>query len=344
MSETEERHLPATQRKLRKAREEGQVARSQDFTALAALPALVWLVMDWGSFQGQIQSLMARLLAFSAELESAELLRVALAGMVEVMWISLPLLAISAVAGIVLNVIDTGGPLLSFKSITPDIQNLSPLQGFKRIFSSRAAINSGLALVKLGVFTAVMAVCGYVSFRVIMRAQLCGMPCLPDTARQLVFTLIVAATLLFVLAAIIDWLVSRALFRKEMMMSMTEMKKENKEIYGSPEFRSMRKQEGRRQVENASRLGVHKATLVLRSKGQAVALRYNPSDTPAPMIVAWASGDAAQQMIAQANDYGIPVLLNPRLAQHLAQRGRVGDYVPRDSFREVATEIIRAGG
>jgi type III secretion protein U len=341
MADSEERNLPPTGAKLRRARKEGQVAHSRDLVTLAMLPTLLWLVFNWRGFETDLKAVM--LAAFTAEhtLEADYVVRV-IAPMIlnAIGWIVMPPLLLALAFGVALSVADTQGFVFSAKPIAPDFNRINPGQGFKRIFSARTLTDAGFSLLKLALFVGAAALILTAAMGQLRRLQVCGLPCLPQTITATVVPLLIAAVTLFFAYAIVDFILSRNLFRLEMRMSMTEMKHENKETYGNPEQKRRRKDEGRRMMSGPKRLGVSAATLMIETAEGIVGVRYAPAEIRAPVVVSKSRRAAAEEQRAEARGLAIPIVRNDALADRLLERGVVGAIIPQETFTDVANEIV----
>jgi type III secretion protein U len=343
MADTEERNLPPTAAKLRRARKEGKVAHSRDLVTLALLPVLLWLMLNWRGFETDLKAVLLAAFAQDLTIEPDYLVRV-LAPMLlnMIITVSVPVMILGAVVGVLLSVVDTQGFVFSAKPIAPDFNRINPGQGLKRIFSARTFTEAGFNLLKLVLFAGVAVLILTAAMPQLRRLQVCGLPCLPQTLTVTVIPLVIAAVAVFAIAALVDFILSRNLFRIEMRMSMTELKHENKESYGNPEVKRRRKDEGRRMMQGPKRLGVSAATLMIESGAGVVGVRYAPAEVRAPVIVSKSRGAAAIEQRAEADALGVSIIRNAALADRLLERGIVGAIIPQETFTDVANEIVKS--
>jgi type III secretion protein U len=344
VSETEEKKHQPTQAKLRRSRREGRVAQSRDVVALAALPALFWLVFSWKSFENSIKRMMSEAFASDFAPDTASLTHKLLPAVAaDAFYIVLPISIVIIVLTILLAVVDMGGFIFAGKPIAPDFSKLNPSEGFKRIFSARTGVETAIGLLKLFAFSLFTFSILYGGLERIIAVQACGLPCLPRMFSIVVVPLIALSTLLYVFAAIADFLVSRQLFKRDMMMTDTELKRDNKESYGNPEVKRRRKDEGRNLMGQAKKLGPLASTLMVYSANEVIGIRYVQGETAAPVIVAKGKDLEAAEMMALARTNKIPLVNRPALAANLMARGMKGQFVPADTFTDVASAIIVSG-
>jgi type III secretion protein U len=307
------------------------------------LPVLLWLVFNWRDFETDVKAVMLVAFAQDYTIEPDYLVRIVAPMILERMiWVVMPLMLFSATFGILLSVVDTQGFIFSAKPIAPDFNRINPGQGLKRIFSARTMTDAGFNLLKLALFASVAVLVLTAAMNTLRRLQVCGLPCLPQTLSATVLPLIIAALALFSIAALIDFILSRNLFRFEMRMSMTEMKHENKDSYGNPEQKRRRKDEGRRMMTGPKRLGVSASTLMIETEDGIVGVRYAPAEIRAPVIVSKARGAAAIEQRSEATTLNILIVRNAPLADRLLDRGIVGAIIPQETFTDVANEIVKS--
>jgi type III secretion protein U len=343
-SETEEKKHPPSASKLRRSRREGRVAQSRDVVVLAVLPVLFWLVMGWHSFTASLKRLMAS--AFSADFSADKetLTHKLLPGFAEdVASIIYPIILVTILLVVLVAIVDMGGFVFSTKPITPDFSKLNPTEGFKKMFTAKTGIEMIIALIKMFAFSMFTYGIIYGGIEKIIEVQSCGFGCLPRMYSIAIAPLVALATLLYVFSAIADFLVSRAMFKREMRMTDTELKRDLKESYGNPEVKRRRKDEGAQLMGSAKRLGTAASTLMLYGQDEAIGIRYVAGETAAPVIVAKGKLADALEMVAYGRANGIPSLSRPTLARVLTDRGMKGQFVPADTFTDVASAIIASG-
>jgi type III secretion protein U len=344
MADSEERNLPPTSSKLRRARRDGKVPHARDVVALSFIPVLLWLIINWRSFEADLKAILISVFAQDYAL-GADVLVHGIAPMVFrlILWVALPPLIMAAVIGIILSVLDTQGFVFSAKPLAPDFGRINPGDGLKRIFSARTLTDAGFGLVKLLLFAGIAAFVLLAALSALRRLQVCGYACIPQTVSVTIIPLVIGAVALFVAAALIDFVLSRNLFRLEMRMSFTEMKHENKENYGSPEQKRFRRDIGRQFASGTTKLGMGAATLMFEGPDILIAVRYVPSEIRAPVVVAKARGGTRlTEGLELAQRQTIPISRNRALAEILMQRGVVGAIIPKETFTDVANEIVQA--
>jgi flagellar biosynthetic protein FlhB len=338
-NEAQDRNLPATERKIRKARSEGQVARSRDlshFTALATVGAL--LVAATPTVSVRLRALLASGLHFDArfiERPDAMVERLVELGL----W--LPLLALPLGLCILLaslaSALAAGGWSFTFKPLTPKFGKLNPLSGLAQLLSP-ARLGDTL---KSCVLALVLGVIGsyYLRARLGSFSDAMAMP-LPAALAQVGRTLLDGLMLLVIaLAAFaaVDLPLQRALWRKRLKMSREEMKQELKELEGNVEVKAKVKARMREFAKRRMLTQVPKADLVVMNPTHyAVALKYDEATMAAPRVLAKGADLLALRIRDIARDAKVPVLRSPPLARALYAHVEIDREIPAQLFSAVA--------
>lgn len=337
----EKRHQP-TKSKLKRARREGNVPHARDVMAMTTWPTLLWIYFNWPSFEASLKRLISAVVTADLNMPAEDAVgRIAGGVLSEAYAIIIPIMLVAALMAIVISIIDTGGIIFAAKPVAPDFDRINPAKGIKRIFSRRTAVESAYGLLKLALFALVTVAIISTAVEVLRQTQACGVPCLPAALAATVDPLLAIFLAFFLIAAVADFLLGRSLFRHEMRMSDTELKRENKDVYGNPELKRHRRERGAEMASGPSRLGLRAATFVVVGRDQVVGVRYMPAEAPAPFVVVKAQGRARTDLLSEARRLGISRVANERLAALLHARGTPGDIVPPDSFADIAREILR---
>ena len=338
---SDEKTEQPTPKRLRDAREKGQVAKSQDVPSaltvmavagyfLAMAPDMLKTIMTMGEIPMLIMNRpFSEALGIAVSTTLACSLRVAgpLVGMV----MGVALCANLAQVGV----------MFSVQSALPKLDNVSPGKWFKKVFSVKNAVEFLKNIIKV----TVLGVTVYVIFSDYL-PRLFRIPqgnigdmwsLLGSAAGDLVLT---AAGVFCVIAAA-DWFFQKWQFNKQNMMSKDEVKREYKESEGDPLIKSKRKQLHQEMIAQNQMANVRKAkVLVTNPTHFAVALDYEKDRTPLPVILAKGQGVLAQRMIRVAEEEGIPIMRNVPLARSLYEQGTEQSYIPQDLIGPVA-EVLR---
>jgi len=341
--ESEEKNLPASQKKLTDARRKGQTSNSKDLVSgFTMLAATLYLLYRWPMMRDRLVELID-IVSTSADRPFAETWPRAVYGTIDVLiTTTVPLLAVVFAVAVVMGMAATGGPLFSFESVKLQFDHISPMKGAKRIFSSKNVIEFVKSLVKVIVLTAAFwtVLRGFIP--PLFQIPACGESCLGQMVISTLQPLAVTAVIAFVIIGVLDMPLQRHLFLKEMRMSLTEKKKEMKEMEGNPQIKAERRRLQFMFAGKKVRKGVRHAAFVVAQEDRVVGIRYHREDEPVPLICSKARGQAADDMVAEARRLGIPVAEDPSLVDVLIPHA-VGDRIPPDAYTDVARLLVRFG-
>jgi flagellar biosynthesis protein FlhB len=341
MAETsaQQKNLPASQRKLDKARADGQVARSRDlghFGVIAAGGALLMVAAAPAS--GWLRDALARSLRF----DRAQALGVDAIGQQMLGWTT-TLLVFVAPFGLAMMVvgilagIGTGGWTWTMKPLTPQFSFLNPLTGIGRVFSKQQVINALKASLLALVLGSVGA--AYLGSQLDAFAGILSLP-LPAAIGAVSGSLVSGVgfiVLALAVFAVIDVPLQRRLHADRLKMSFQELKQEHKELEGNAEIKGKVRARMREMTQRRMMAAVPKADLVVMNPTHyAVALKYDDEKMAAPRVVAKGADLIALRIRDLARDSQVPVLEAPVLARALYAHAELDREIPAALFAAVA--------
>ena len=339
---TQERTEAPTARRLSKAREDGQVARSVELPAAAVMISAVTLLFLSGSWLllKLAEGFKAGFVIDRTTLLSPDLLPAMVgAQLLHAFGVIAPILLLTAVVAIVASGL-TGGYLFSVKALLPKGSKLNPLNGLKRMFGPKAAVELIKALLKFALVAGVLVAMVQVNLGDLVR--LGNMPLEPAMRRagELIVESALYVTLSLVLIAAIDVPWQKYDFLKRMRMTKQEVKDELKDIEGRPEVKAQIRRR-QREMSNARMMQkVKDADVVITNPEHfAVALAYDPAGDGAPTLVAKGADLMAQQIREEANRHGVPIFEAPPLARALFFTTEVERPIPEALYLAVAQVI-----
>lgn len=331
-----------TARKLSKAREEGQVARSTELPAAAVtIAALGMLYLTGGPLVAKLAEAFASGFHFDRKLVRSPNLLPAMFGheLFEAFLLIAPLLALTVVVAIAASGA-TGGFLFSTKAVQPKPDKLNPLNGIKRMFGTRAWVELGKALLK---FTLVAGVVAFVLYDNVTTLNGIGRmafePAMAVAGRLLAKSALIMACSLIVIA-MIDVPFQRWQFMKQMRMSKQEIKDEMKDMEGRPEVKAQIRRRQREMANGRMIDRVKEADVVITNPEHfAVALSYDPNGDSAPILLAKGADAIATRIRDEASKHGIEIFSAPPLARALYFTTELEHPVPEDLYYAVAQVI-----
>lgn len=345
MAEQEQNRSEApTPFKLQKARERGMVARSAELGFLGGLVGLALFVgMAGYAMIGSLTQMMRR--ALSAGVESATEPQQATALIGEAAWgvlAPLMLLGGTVVAVVIfLEILQLRGLIFTAKPLKPDFTRLNPATGFKRVFSMRMLKETLKTLLKTAVYVGAtwwIIQDSIVRYGVIASEgeRLSG--AMLGAGLKLIFVFIAIA----VAFVILDQVLVRGEFTKQMKMSRREVTREAKDREGDPRIKQKRKQLHAEFVKQSAGAGNLPGSdlLIVNPEHFAVALRYDSERMRAPSVSAKGRNRFALALKDEAHRLGIPIITRPPLARALYRASSVDAEIPPDQYEAVAELYI----
>ncbi|MCX7227130.1 MAG: EscU/YscU/HrcU family type III secretion system export apparatus switch protein [Burkholderiales bacterium] len=336
---SQDRNLPASERKLEKAREDGQVTRSKDLSNIAVLGVGSVGVLSLSPLLfGQLKTQISQQLSFDARVmaDQASMLR-RLNDMVSVGLLGCVVFALLVSAAAILSTVAAGGWVSSLKPIMPDFSRVNPLAGFGRMFTKDKLSE----VVKMSFITVVLIALGavYLSASLDAIAMLVLQP--STAALEHLSTWLTRGLgillLVVLLVAMVDVPLQMFLHKSRLKMSHQEVKQEHKESDGNPQLKSKQRERQRKISQGNSIAAVPKADFVLMNPTHfAVAIRYDDKTMRAPQVVSKGADLLAMKIRDIAKHHAIPVLQSPMLARALYANAELDKDIPASLYIAVA--------
>jgi flagellar biosynthesis protein FlhB len=338
-----EKKHEATPYRRQKAREEGQVARSQDLGS--ALILLVAVMTLWW-FGPALVAVLAETMRASFTQERYWLLTERSAAgwighcLIACLWGLSPLLFAVCLV-IVLNSWGQGGILFLPEKVSIDLKRINPLNGLKRLVDIPNAVRIGFGVLKVLLVGAVITLGLWSQWGVIQSSQMLSVGEIGSMVWGIVLDMgLRVATLLLVLA-LLDYGFQRWKFEQDIRMTDEEMREEIKMMNGDPQLVARRRAVQRQLVMSRMNNAVPESDVVITNPTElAVALRFDAETMSAPVVVAKGAGHVAARIRKLALDSGVPVIERKPLAQALFKHVEVGAMIPTEQYATVA-EVLR---
>ena len=332
-----EKTEPPSPKKIRDAREKGQVAKSQEVVMAATMFSCIgYLWVMWGSLMNALTGLFD----LSAHLETGDFAVNATRGVElvskTIMMTLLPLLGVVVAVAIASNYFQIGS-IFSFESVTPKLDKISPAAGAKRIFSKKQLVEVLKSIAKILFLSFLLFLVIRDAIAPYIYALPCGLPCLTSLTVALLAKLFLFSALAFMIVAVADFVFQKKTYTKNLMMTKEEVKREFKESEGDPEIKGKRKQLAQELVfGNDGEVARKSTAVVINPTHFAVAILFKEGVTPLPTVVAKGRNAHAHYIRTQAEEAGVPVFRNVELARSLFWTTEVMDFVPDDLFAAIA--------
>ncbi|MCX7820422.1 MAG: flagellar biosynthesis protein FlhB [Brevinematales bacterium] len=341
-AEDEGRTEEPTEYKKRKAREEGNVPKSQELTAIIVFLANFWALALIGEFV--FRSLWNIMRYYIENINSLVITRDNIVPIfIDMLWISasstVPFLIIGVVFAIFGNVVQ-GGFVFSTKRISFNFGKIfgNIPSNFAKMFWSREAVfNLAKSLVKV-------LVVFFIAF-VVINAEIGKMMAFSRMSAatgfllfwRIIFNFVSFSGIALLLIAIMDYAFQRWVYIESLKMTKQEIKEEFKEMEGNPEIKAKIREMERRLLSRKMYQEVPKADVVITNPTHiAVALKYEPAYMNAPVVVAKGEGPVAQKIKEIAKENKVYIIENKPLARELYKKVDIGQEIPQEFFVAVA--------
>ena len=338
---SEEKTEMPTPKRLRDARKKGQTAYSRDFTSTVLLVGVfAYIGLNWSKLVMRMREFIVLPVRFFNDQFHASMNAVIDGCTNEMIGLLLPLIGIVALFAVSGGFIQVGA-MFSVEPIKPDIKKLNPIEKFKQIFSKKnflEFIKSCLKVIFLGILIYKLIKGELGSLILLPYAGVTGlMAAIGPIMKRFAFLVIFA----YAVVAVADIFLQRRDFTKKMMMSKSEIKREYKEMEGSPEIKGRRRQLHQELINEAPAKRTQRANaLITNPTHLAVAILYDDAMTPLPVVLAKGEGRLAEEMMAIARSSGVPIMRNVPLAHALMNMAEVLEYIPSELIEPVA-EVLR---
>lgn len=338
----EEKTEKATPKKRRDERKKGNVMMSRDAVAVATLFAAV-LVLRL-TFTSAAESV-GRFTLYCFELIRGDVV-VGVSDNLLFQSIGLlarttgPLLAVGVLVAAAATMAQTR-LLVSFESIKPKFSKISPINGFKNLFSLRSIIQALMGLMKI----IILLILIYFSVRSMV--NIAGRFLYADVSGSVsyilteIFSMLLRVGMAFLVLAAVDFMYQWWEFERKMRMSKQEVKEEYKQTEGDPQIKGRVKQLQRQMAQSRMMQQVPGADVIIRNPTHvAVALRYRVGEDTAPIVLAMGLDFLAQRIIEVAEEHDITVIENVPLARALYAEAALNQPIPSDLYEDVAEVMV----
>jgi flagellar biosynthetic protein FlhB len=335
----------ATPKKRRDERKKGNVMMSKDVVAVATLlGSLAMLRIMGDTVVEQAKNLFASsfsLIAESGAAAAGQSLRELFTRCILVfVTVAGPFLAVTALLAVAATFAQTR-MLVTGESLKPKFNRISPLQGFKRLFSMRSVVETLKSLLKIVVLLYLIfsyfgdTAVGFSRFFDMELGQACSI--LFNDILALVLRVAVA----FVVLAGADFFYQWWDYERQMRMSKQEIKEEYKQTEGDPQVKGKIKEIQRRRAQQRMMQQVPGADVVIRNPTHvAVALRYKPEKDDAPVVVAKGLDELALRIVAVAEENRVAIVENVPLARSLFAGTDLDREIPPEFYGPVAEILV----
>ena len=331
-----------TPKKLKKAREEGQVAKSGDLSQAFLFAVALGVLMMMG--EGMQATLLKIMIEFSkpamltGDLPNDRLLAQFGQAIREGLFSLLPLFGALFVGAIAVSFLQVGA-VVSVKALTPKLDKVNPINGFKRFTQAHTYIELIKNLLKLLIIFLLAYVTIKGDLRDILLTSQTTLTAAVALAALLFFGFFKKVAAVFAVIGAADFMLQKKQHNKQLMMSKEEVEREYKEDEGDPHIKHARQHFMQELIDHAIAKHVPEATGVVRNPTHlAIAFKYDAQTMNAPRVTAKGKDRIAQEIVKLAEKSDVPVLTNVPLA-HALYKVELDAEIPEDLYSAMATII-----
>jgi len=334
----------ATPKKLKDARKKGQVAKIQDLpAALTFVVSIIGTLASVNYLYEQIVSFFLQM--FYAVANSATDFETKAPGyftmaMQTIMNCSLPIMVIVCAVGVIVSFLVIG-PVFSFEAMKFDFKKLNPVEGIKQKFKLKVLVELIKSIAKIVGAAIIIYLVIWQSLPELIATVLMPAVASASVVSNFLFTAAIRVGIFFLVVALFDLAFQKKNFAKEMKMEKFEVKQEYKDTEGDPMIKGKRREMFREIAYQEGPGAARRARAIITNPTHiAVALKYNPEEEPAPIILVMGAGVMADRIVKIGVDNKIPIMRNVELARELYSKGKISDYIPEDTYQAVS-EILK---
>ncbi|MBF0118083.1 MAG: flagellar biosynthesis protein FlhB [Desulfobacterales bacterium] len=328
-----------TGKKLEKAREEGQVAKSMELaSAFIVLNAAVLLYISSSSLYKDLLETLRQGFSFGdiPDVNATYCINFLSENFIHFLLILLPIFGVVFVTAFLLEIMQVGFEP-SFELMMPKLEKLNFIKGFGRLLNVKSIVELAKSIIKMSII-AIMTYSAIVGeLKKIFMLHDGSVSYILLYMFKVSFKIVIWVALAMVVVAILDYAYQKFQFNKEMKMSKQEVKDEFKQTEGDPliksKIRSMQMETAKKRMMQE----VPKADVVVTNPTHlAIAIKYDPVKMKAPKVLAKGAGLIAEKIKEIAKKHNIPVIENKELAQKLYKVVDIDQEVPGEFYVAIA--------
>ncbi|MEY4363618.1 MAG: Flagellar biosynthetic protein FlhB [Pseudomonadota bacterium] len=342
MSDSEDRTEEPTAQRLKKAREDGQIARSQELPPAAMMVVATLFFTFTGQYIfSKMQALFKSQFEFDRRIaDKAEMLPAIFgSSVVDGFLIVMPLLTVLFLVAIFSSGL-AGGFIYSPQLILPKFSKLNPINGFKRMFGPEALMQLGKAVLKFVLVGAILLISVMNNLNDLTQISQKDLGSAVTIAGNIIVDACFWLSLGLVLVALVDVPLQRHQLNKKLKMTKQEVKDEMKNAEGNPEVKGQIRRRQREILNNKMMAKVKDADVVITNPTHfAVALTYDPLGDGAPILVAKGEDHMAARIREEAKTHGVYLFEAPLLARALYFTTKLDHPIPEALYHAVAQVI-----
>ncbi len=336
---TEEKTEKATPHRKQDARKKGQVAKSSDLNSAIVLMVIIISIYYIRGYIG------LNITEFFQHMLSKEILSTLTSEQFFILYklslflcfkILAPIFVIAMFFGLLSNFLQVGF-VFAVEGIKPKLSNISPLSGFKKMFSKKAIFEFAKTLLKVSIIGLVIYKLVKDNFPAILHLINMDIVSTINYLENFIYQVGITAVGVFLIIAIFDFAYQKWEFSQSLKMSKYEVKKEMHQQEGDPLIKAKLREKQRSIAMRRMMQSIPEATVVVTNPTHlAIALKYDEKVMEAPQIIAKGASYLAERIKEKAGEHNIPIIEDKLVARSLYKSSEIGEYVPIELYQAVA--------
>lgn len=338
-SDLQEKTEEATPQRRDDYRKQGQVVQTRELSSALALFGLALVIWFMGRMAVEqffeIYNFLYKT-QLLATVKNGDVMPALAYAFKKIFLITLPVYVILFTVGVASTVVQIGF-LFSEEAMKPNLNKINPLEGLKRLFGLKSLVEGMKAIFKFALVSTVIYFVLRNEYAVIPKLMYYKPIEIFSYIGILVFKSMVSIGGLMIVLAAVDYLFQRYDMEKQMRMTKQEVKEEAKSREGDPLIKARIRKIQKDMSNNRMMADVPKADVIITNPTHlAIAIKYDPENYAAPMILAKGADHIAAKIRELAKEHEIPIVENKPLARTIYKTLEIGQAIPRELFEAVA--------
>ncbi len=340
----ENKQFEASQQKLRKAREQGQVVKSKDLSVaigIIVMFSFIYLIspLIWDQLSALFKIIYEQIP--NKHLDEIGYAYIFTKTVIPTALILLPILVLASFVGILGDMIQIG-PLFTTKPMEFNAEKFNPTKYFKNLVSPKTLFDLFKNIAKV----VLLGIIGYMVYSdhfedILMLAAIDNQFAILIQFGALILDFVVKAGIAFLIIAAADYGVTKWKFLQDQKMSFKEVKDEYKNSEGDPNVKAALRQRRQQLLQQKMMDAVTTCDFVVTNPTHvACAIKYDAATMESPMLVAKGTELFAQKIKQIAKEHNIPVIENPPVARALFRLVDINRQIPPDLYKAIAEILI----
>ncbi len=338
MADDTEKTEEPTPKKIEDAKKEGNVPKSQDVSSFVTLIVAIGATF---ALIGFINTRVQKLYIYYHQMMGVELTKstifdIAVTTLKEMLFMVIPLATVVAISGVIAAVLQFGF-IFTTKPLAPKLSKIDPIKGFGKLFSMKKLIE-GIKITAKVAFVFIIAFYFLIGFsdelksviHLDIHAQMAWL-------KEKIILLAAVMLILFFVLALIDLLIVRFQYFKDLRMSKQEIKDEYKQMEGDPQVKARIKKIQMEMAQKRMMQNIPEADVIITNPTHyAVALRYDKTKESTPRVIAKGVDHLALKIKEIGREHMIQIVENPPLARELYKSCEIDSLIPETLYKAVA--------